>query len=151
MKNYNEEFIKKIINKNDFLNNLNKVIAKKGQFYNIPPGLVHGLGSNITVLEVQECSDITYRYYDYDRTQNGKKRKLHIEKAIKSKKKLNYNLKEKSINPLTYKNKVATQTFYFKPSIVLKNSLIVDLKKYNSYWVEKNMIVNLNYFVVIKW
>jgi hypothetical protein len=29
--------------------------------------------------------------------------------------------------------------------------LIVDLKKYNSYWVEKNMIVNLNYFVVIKW
>ena len=34
------------------------------------------------LLETQQNSDITYRVYDYDRLNNGKKRELHIDKSL---------------------------------------------------------------------
>ena len=35
------------------------------------------------IAEIQESSNLTYRLYDYDRVdKNGKKRELHIEKAL---------------------------------------------------------------------
>ena len=33
-------------------------------------------------METQQSSDVTYRFYDYDRLENGKKRQLHIEKSL---------------------------------------------------------------------
>ena len=41
------------------------------------------IGAGVLVAEIQENSNVTYRLYDYDRVdQNGKKRTLHIEKAL---------------------------------------------------------------------
>lgn len=48
-----------------------------GQTYLIPPGTVHALGPGITLCEIQENSDITYRLYDY-----GRPRELHLDKAV---------------------------------------------------------------------
>lgn len=48
-----------------------------GQTYFIPPGTVHALGPAITLCEIQQNSDITYRLYDY-----GRPRQLHLEKAL---------------------------------------------------------------------
>lgn len=63
---------------------LNKVKVKPGQGFYIPSGTIHAIGPNITLLEVQQNSDVTYRIYDYDRKdQNGNKRELHIDEAIK--------------------------------------------------------------------
>ena len=37
----------------------------------------------MVICEVQQYSDLTYRVYDYDRTDvNGKPRELHVEKAL---------------------------------------------------------------------
>ncbi len=54
-----------------------------GDAFNIPAGMVHGLGAGIMLVEIQQSSNLTYRLYDYDRTDSlGKKRPLHIEKAL---------------------------------------------------------------------
>ncbi len=58
--------------------------VREGECYFIPAGMVHGIGAGIVVAEIQQNSDLTYRVYDYDRAdQNGRKRPLHVEQAIK--------------------------------------------------------------------
>ena len=54
----------------------------KGDFFFIPPGTVHAIRKGTLILEIQQNSDITYRLYDYDRLQDGKKRPLHIDKSL---------------------------------------------------------------------
>ena len=47
--------------------------------------MVHAIGKGITLLEIQQSSDTTYRLYDYGRTDaSGKRRELHVDKAIAS-------------------------------------------------------------------
>ena len=54
---------------------------KKTDFVKIEPGTIHAIKAGTMVLEIQQNSDITYRFYDYDRLENGKPRELHIEQA----------------------------------------------------------------------
>ena len=57
--------------------------VKKGDVFFIPSGKIHALGKGNTVLEIQQTSDITYRVFDYNRTDDtGNKRELHIEQAL---------------------------------------------------------------------
>jgi mannose-6-phosphate isomerase len=46
----------------------------KGDVIFTPAGTVHAIGGGLTVCEVQQNSDITYRLYDY-----GRPRELHLE------------------------------------------------------------------------
>ena len=56
--------------------------VKKDDFFYIPAGTLHAIGSGILIYEVQQNSDTTYRVYDFDRTdKNGNSRELHIEKT----------------------------------------------------------------------
>ena len=62
---------------------LRRVKVKAGETYFIPAGMVHAIGGGIVLYEIQQSSDVTYRFYDWDRTdKEGKKRELHIEKAV---------------------------------------------------------------------
>ncbi|GAB6931800.1 type I phosphomannose isomerase catalytic subunit [Calditerricola satsumensis] len=61
---------------------LEKVPVQKGDFIYLPAGTVHALGPGVTVVEVQQNSDITYRLYDWNRVGlDGKPRELHWDKA----------------------------------------------------------------------
>lgn len=51
--------------------------AKAGDFYYIPAGTIHALGPGLTLVEVQENVDLTYRLFDY-----GRKRELQVEAAV---------------------------------------------------------------------
>ncbi len=62
---------------------LREVPVKKGDFIQIDPGTVHAIKKGFVILETQQSSNITYRVYDYDRTENGRKRELHTEKCKK--------------------------------------------------------------------
>lgn len=63
---------------------LNHIKVKKGDVFMIEPGTVHAIGRGVLVAEVQQNCDITYRVYDYARKgPDGRKRELHVEKAIK--------------------------------------------------------------------
>lgn len=58
------------------------VKVEKGDFVYVPSGTIHAIGRGITILEVQQSSDITYRVYDYDRKdKEGNTRALHLDKA----------------------------------------------------------------------
>lgn len=48
-----------------------------GDFFMVPPGTIHAIGAGISLLEVQQNSDVTYRLYDY-----GRGRDLHLEDGI---------------------------------------------------------------------
>ncbi len=62
---------------------LRKEKVKPGDVFYIPPGQVHGIGAGITLCEIQQSSDITYRLYDWGRgAESGKARKLHTEEAM---------------------------------------------------------------------
>ena len=68
---------------NDVKNNeldtkLNQPIVKSGETYYIPSGRIHSIGKGITLLEIQQTSDITYRIYDYGR----ENRDLHLDLAV---------------------------------------------------------------------
>jgi mannose-6-phosphate isomerase len=52
--------------------------VKPGDVVFTPAGTVHAIGAGLTVCEIQENSDITYRLYDYRRP-----RELHLEHGIK--------------------------------------------------------------------
>ena len=78
------QFIEKTKN-NDFNELFNRVKVKKGDFIFIPPGVVHAtLNGRVLICEVQQNSDTTYRIYDFDRLQNGKKRELQLDKAYET-------------------------------------------------------------------
>ncbi|MCL6545457.1 MAG: class I mannose-6-phosphate isomerase [Bryobacteraceae bacterium] len=51
--------------------------VETGQVYLLPAGTVHALGAGITVCEIQQNNQITYRLYDY-----GRPRELHLEKGL---------------------------------------------------------------------
>ena len=62
---------------------LRRVPVRRGDVCYIPAGCVHAIGAGIMLYEIQQSSDITYRFYDWDRAgKDGKKRTLHLEKAL---------------------------------------------------------------------
>ena len=62
---------------------LQKVPVKKNDLFYIEAGTVHAIGAGTLIAEIQENSNLTYRMYDYNRVdREGKKRDLHIEKAL---------------------------------------------------------------------
>ncbi len=53
-----------------------------GDVFFLPAGRVHAIGAGCFIAEIQQTSNITYRIYDYDRTDAaGNKRELHTELA----------------------------------------------------------------------
>lgn len=77
------EELRQQVNEGNWEKVLQKKKVKPGDFFYVPSGTVHALGQGVLILEVQQSSDITYRVYDYDRTdQNGHRRPLHLEQAL---------------------------------------------------------------------
>lgn len=77
-----EEFIN-LIESNNWNQLLRKIKIKKGDFFYVPAGTIHGLKKGTLVLEIQQSSDTTYRLYDYNRPGNdGLPRPLHLNQSI---------------------------------------------------------------------
>ena len=77
---------------------LQKVPVKKDQVFFVGAGTVHAIGAGCLIAEIQENSNLTYRLYDYDRTdQSGQKRPLHLEKALEA---ANLTVEEEPKQPL---------------------------------------------------
>lgn len=50
--------------------------ARPGDIFYLPAGTVHAIGAGLTLIEVQQNSDTTFRLYDY-----GRPRELHLDRA----------------------------------------------------------------------
>ncbi|MEH6758543.1 MAG: class I mannose-6-phosphate isomerase [Parasphingorhabdus sp.] len=51
--------------------------VKQGDIFYIPAGTIHAIGSGISLIEVQQNADVTYRLFDY-----GRPRELHLDDAL---------------------------------------------------------------------
>jgi len=90
-----------------------------GDLFFVPAGLIHTLGPESVVVEIQQASDLTYRIYDW-----GRKRETHIEKALAA-------VKDFQIETLIHRNfervncgtfsvyRTCSQTHLVGPSIVV--------------------------------
>lgn len=52
--------------------------ARPGDTFFIPAGTVHAIGAGLTLCEIQQWSDITYRLFDY-----GRPRELHLDEGAR--------------------------------------------------------------------
>jgi mannose-6-phosphate isomerase len=52
-------------------------VVKAGDFFYIPAGTVHAIGAGVSLVEVQQNVDVTYRLYDY-----GRPRELHLDDGV---------------------------------------------------------------------
>ena len=51
--------------------------VKAGDFFYIPAGPVHAIGAGVSLIEVQQTSEVTYRLFDY-----GRPRELHLKEGL---------------------------------------------------------------------
>jgi mannose-6-phosphate isomerase len=62
---------------------LRRVHVEPGQIVRVVPGTIHAICEGVTLLEIQQPSDTTYRVYDYNRPGlDGEPRELHLDKAM---------------------------------------------------------------------
>lgn len=77
------EVLRKSLYQGDVEKYLQRVPIHKDDIFFIEPGTVHAIGAGTLIAEIQESSNLTYRMYDYKRTdKNGRERALHIDKAM---------------------------------------------------------------------
>lgn len=53
--------------------------VRENDFYYVPSGTVHAIGPGLTLVEIQQNTDITHRLFDY-----GRDRPLHLDEALES-------------------------------------------------------------------
>jgi len=69
---------------------INATPVSRGDAFFIPAGMVHSIGAGVLLTEIQQTSDVTYRIYDWDRTDAaGKPREMHTSLALDA---INYGL-----------------------------------------------------------
>ncbi|NJN26803.1 MAG: mannose-6-phosphate isomerase [Cyclobacteriaceae bacterium] len=70
-------------NNGELMDILNIDQVQADDVYFLPAGRVHYIGKGCLLAEIQQTSDITYRIYDFDRTdRQGRKRELHTAESL---------------------------------------------------------------------
>ncbi len=101
----------------------NREKVRQGDSYFIPAGKIHAIGAGVLAAEIQQTSDITYRVYDWDRTDNsGNKRDLHTKHAIEATKSFESNGKC-DYELVSYKNSNLVSCDFFTTNIFKVNGL----------------------------
>jgi mannose-6-phosphate isomerase len=129
-----EEYLEHLNNKN-LVEILNEVKVNKGDVFFLETGTIHALGGGIMVAEIQQTSDITYRVYDWDRTDaQGKSRELHTEQALDA---INYDVADaaKKYNTDENKSNAIINCPYFTTNYLLLNGKVAVKKDGSSFTV----------------
>lgn len=82
--------------------------VKAGDVVFVPAGTVHAIGAGLTICELQENSDITYRLYDY-----GRPRELHLEHGIAVSQLQPYSF-DPAAQPIAHRRDALTASKYFR-------------------------------------
>ncbi|MFA7445648.1 MAG: type I phosphomannose isomerase catalytic subunit [Flavobacteriaceae bacterium] len=129
-----EQYLEKLKNKG-LLSILKEEKVQKGDVFFLETGTVHAIGKGIVLAEIQQTSDITYRIYDWDRTDaNGKPRELHLDLALEA---INYNPTPARLDYSKTENKSNTiiRSPYFSTAFIALNGKIEMQKSKNSFHV----------------
>ncbi|CVK15248.1 mannose-6-phosphate isomerase [Apibacter mensalis] len=129
-KGVNKNIFTKNIEKNTLDSILRKIHPEKENVIYIPSGRIHAMGKGVSVIEIQQNSDITYRIYDYDRIdKNGEKRELHLKQAQEV---IDFSFVEE---PFTHYDKTAKETtaiaspfFTVSRLVITENKILENLQ-----------------------
>lgn len=78
-----EEELRKLVKQGRWDGLLRHLAVRRDDYVYIPAGRLHACCHDVIVYEVQQATNVTYRFYDYDRIDaSGKARPLHLEEAI---------------------------------------------------------------------
>ncbi len=105
---------------------INVTPVRAGDAFFIPAGMVHAIGAGVLLAEIQQTSDVTYRIYDWDRTDaSGKPREMHTALALDA---INFNLdtnnlirKESELN----RTVLLAESPYFRTGLIRFDSPII--------------------------
>lgn len=111
----------------EITNLLNHVKVHKNDLFFIEFGTVHAIGAGCLVAEIQESSNLTYRLYDYGRTdKSGKTRELHVDKALEVMKMTSSSSPRQPMRVLKYRagyaSELLTRCKYFQVERILLNT-----------------------------
>jgi mannose-6-phosphate isomerase len=98
--------------------------VKPGDAFFIPAGTVHAICGGITLLEVQQSSDVTYRLYDW-----GRDREIHVQKSLDV---INY---DQQNDELHIRNFTGITNPYFTAEKVLLNGVITEKAEADTSYV----------------
>ena len=77
------ENLRSIVEKGELEKHLHWVEVHPGDVFHIPSGTIHALGPGIQCYEIQQSSDVTYRFWDWNRIgKDGRPRELHLQQAL---------------------------------------------------------------------
>ncbi len=120
-----KELLRELCSKGKLEDLLHYEAVSKNDAFFIPPGTVHAIGEGCLVVEVQQASDITYRLYDYNRTDSkGNKRELHLDLSLDA---INYTAeKSRKVSYITDTNKASQLVTcnYFTTNIIHANKVL---------------------------
>ena len=120
---------------------LNHVPVRQNDVFFVEAGIVHAIGAGVLLAEIQESSNVTYRLYDYERTDKaGRKRNLHIQKALDVAKLTASVSPRQPMRVLKYRNGCAEELLgrckYFQVGRILLNTEIQ--RNYAEYQTDGN-------------
>ncbi|TBX69268.1 class I mannose-6-phosphate isomerase [Flavobacterium silvisoli] len=129
-----EEFLQHLKAKT-LLDILDAKKVQQGDVFFLETGTVHAIGAGIVIAEIQQTSDITYRVYDFERTDaQGNQRELHLELALEA---INYN-KVEAQRLYTKNENVANEMVscqYFTTNLIPLNGNVSMVKNGDSFTV----------------
>lgn len=135
------EDYKKLLEQGQIETVLNSIPVREGDVFYIKPGLVHAIGSGVVLAEIQQTSDVTYRIYDWDRTDyQGKTRELHTNLALQA-----IDFSRSSDYKITYASQPNSKVSlvdspYFKTSVIeVKGTLDVEYSNTDSFIIYMNV------------
>ena len=127
--NFTKEDLKNALNdKKNIEDMFNYFDIKAGDAFYIPNGCIHAILGNSVIAEIQTPSDVTYRFYDWNRVdKNGKSRELHIEDSFNVIKDINaYSLKSDKKNKfkdaLLEINTIFSNEYFTAEEYIVKNN-----------------------------
>jgi len=119
-----------LVEKGELEKIVNQPEVKAGEVYYIPAGRLHSLGKGVTLVEIQQTSDVTYRVYDYGRIG----RELHLDLAEDI---IDYKqtteLKTAFNRRPDVSNKIIQNDFFTVNFLPLMNSVVKDYYELDSF------------------
>ena len=133
----NKEKYLNALEQKKLLDILNTEKVSEGDVFFMPAGRVHAIGTGCLIAEIQQTSDITYRIYDFDRTDDkGQTRELHTEQAVDV---IDYNYYKTYKTIYTSKENspvILANCQYFTTNIIeLSDSIERDMNAFDSFVV----------------
>lgn len=144
-----EETVRTAIEGGTLMKHLQLVKVKKADVFIIEAGTIHAIGAGALVAEIQENSNLTYRLYDYDRVgKDGKKRELHVDKAMDVANRNSSMEPKQPLRVLKYSSGVASELLcrckYFEVYRMIVNSERRQVVTYIAYELNFRVLLCVN-------